>query len=137
MKNKSAYTLIEGLMSMLIIGIISVTAIGFASGYFKDTFNRDVQTKAVIENINIVEKVKAEVVTLSQLYTFSQENDIKIIAIGIGEIEFSESGEINIISDEMYGFSQKLLTNEPMLFRIEIGGDMPNTKLITIIRLEG
>jgi len=137
MKSKSAYTLIEGLMSMLIIGIVSVTAIGFASGYFKDTFYRDVQTKAVIENINTLEKVKAEVVTLSQLYTFSQEHNIKIIAIGIGEVSFSESGEINIISDEKYGFSEKVMTDEPTLFRIEIGGDTPNTKLITIIRLEG
>jgi hypothetical protein len=137
MKSKSAYTLIEGLMSMLIIGMVSVAAIGFASGYFKDTFHRDVQTKAVIENINILEKVKAEVVTLSQLYTFSQEHDIKIIAVGIGEVSFSESGEINIISDEKYGFSQKVMTDESKLFRIEIGGDMPNAKLITIIRLEG
>ena len=124
-------------MSMLIIGMVSVAAIGFASGYFKDTFHRDVQTKAVIENINILEKVKAEVVTLSQLYTFSQEHDIKIIAVGIGEVSFSESGEINIISDEKYGFSQKVMTDESKLFRIEIGGDMPNAKLITIIRLEG
>ena len=124
-------------MSMLIIGIVSVAAIGFASGYFKDTFHRDVQTKAVIENMNTLEKVKAEVVTLSQLYTFSQEHDIKIIAVGIGEVELSEIGEVNIISDEKYGFSQKVMTDEPILFRIEIGSDMPNTKLITIIRLEG
>lgn len=137
MKSKGAYTLIEGLISMLIVGVVGITAIGFASGYFKDTFYRDVQTKAVIENMNTLEKVKAEVVTLSQLYTFSQEHDIKIIAVGIGKVEFSESGEINIISDEKYGFSEKLMTDEPILFRIEIGGDTPNTKLITIIRLEG
>ena len=137
MNKKNGYTLIEGLISMLIVGVIGITAISFASGYFKDTFRRDVQTKAVIENINTIEKVKAEVVTLSQLYTFSQENDIRIVAIGIGEIEFSESGEINIISDEKYGFSEKVMTDEPTLFRIEIGGDVPNTKLITIIRLEG
>lgn len=137
MKSKSAYTLIEGLISMLIVGVVGITAIGFASGYFKDTFRRDVQTKAVIENMNTLEKVKAEVVTLSQLYTFSQEHDIKIIAVGIGEVEFSESGEINIISDEKYGFSEKVMTDEPTLFRIEIGSDTPNTKLITIIRLEG
>lgn len=137
MKTKSGYTLIEGLMSMLIIGVVGIAAIGFASGYFKDTTNRDVQTKAVIENINTLEKVKAEVVTLSQLYAFSQEHSIKIIAIGVGEIAFSESGEMQIISDEKYGFSQKLLTDDPNLFRIEIGGDKPNTKLITIIRLEG
>ena len=137
MKSKGAYTLIEGLISMLIVGVVGITAIGFASGYFKDTFHRDVQTKAVIENMNTLEKVKAEVVTLSRLCAFSQEHNIKIIAIGIGEVKFSESGEINIISDEKYGFSEKVTTDEPTLFRIEIGSDTPNTKLITIIRLEG
>ncbi len=100
MKKKSGYTLIEGLVSMLIIGVVGITAIGFASGYFKDTFKRDMQSKAAIANINTLETLKAEVATPSQLYTFSQEHDIKIIAIGIGEIEFSASGELNVISDE-------------------------------------
>lgn len=129
--------MIEGLVSMLIIGVVGITAIGFASGYFKDTFKRDMQSKAVIANINTLEKLKAEVATPSQLYTFSLEHDIKIIAIGIGEIKFSASGAMNVISDEKYGFSQKLLSNKPTLFRIEISGNIPNTKLITIIRLEG
>lgn len=129
--------MIEGLVSMLIIGVVGMSALGFASGYFKDTFKRDIQAKAVIANINALEKLKAEVATPSQLYTFSQENEIKIIAIGIGEIEFSASGEMNVISDEKYGFSEKLMNDKLTLFRIEIGGNIPNTKLITIIRLEG
>lgn len=134
---KNGYTLIEGLISMLIVSVISITAIGFAGGYFNDTYRRDMQSKAVIENMNTLEKLKAEVATPSQLYAFSQEHDIKIVAIGIGEVEFSADGEMNVISDEKYGFSQKLLSSKPTLFRIEIGGDMPNTKFITIIRLEG
>ena len=137
MNTKSGYTLIEGLISILIIGVVGITAIGFASAYFKDTYYRDVQTKTVIENMNTLERLKAEVVTLSRLCAFSQEHNIKIIAVGVGEVKFSEIGEINIISDEKYGFSQKLISDEPTLFRIEIGGDIPNTKLITIIRLEG
>lgn len=137
MNKKSGYTLIEGLVSMLIIGVVGITAMSFASGYFKDTYKRDIQTKAVIANINTLEKLKAEVATPSQLYTFSQEHDIKIIAIGIGEIGFSPSGEMNVISDEKYGFSQKMMSDKPTLFRIEIGGNIPNSKLIAIIRLEG
>lgn len=137
MKSKSGYTLIEGLISMLIIGAISITTIGFASGYFKNTFNRDMQLKSVIENINTLEKVKVEVATPSQLYAFSQAHDIRIVAVGIGEVEFSTDGEMTVITDEKYGFSQKVLSNKAMLFRIEIGGDIPNTKLITIIKLEG
>lgn len=134
---KNGYTLIESLISMLIISVISITAIGFASGYFKDTFRRDTQSKAVIENMNTLEKLKAEVATPSQLYAFSQTHDIKVIAVGLGEVEFSADGEMTIVSDEKYGFSQKLLNSKPNLFRIEIGGALPNTKLITIIRLEG
>jgi cystathionine beta-lyase/cystathionine gamma-synthase len=134
---KNGYTLIEGLISMLIICVISITAIGFANGYFKETFRRDAQTRVVVENMSTLEKLKAEVATPSQLYAFSQTHNIKVIAIGLGEVKFSEDGEMIIVSDEKYGFSQKLLSNNPNLFRIEIGGDIPNTKLITIIRLEG
>lgn len=134
---KKGYTLIEGLISMLIVSVISITAIGFARGYFKDTFRRDTQAKAVVENMIVLEKLKAEVATPSQLYAFSQTHEIKVIAVGLGEVEFSAGGEMNIISDEKYGFSQQLQSSKPNLFRIEVGGDMPNTKLITIIRLEG
>ena len=87
--------------------------------------------------MSTLEKLKAEVATLSQLYAFSQTHNIKVIAIGLGEVKFLEDGEMIIVSDEKYGFSQNLLSNNPNLFRIEIGGDIPNTKLITIIRLEG
>jgi hypothetical protein len=43
--------------------------------------------------------------------------------------------EVEQVSDENYGFSERL-QSENTLFRIEVGGETPNTKLITVLRLE-
>ncbi|NCU32084.1 MAG: type II secretion system protein [Candidatus Moranbacteria bacterium] len=137
MNKKGGYTLIEALVSMLVVSIVAMSAIAFAGGYFKTTVQRDMQIKAVFENMNTIEKLRAEVKSVPQLYDFSQGNNIKIIAIGVGEVALTQVGEtieFTVLSNENYGFSQKLL-RENSLFRIEVGGDLPNTKLITILRL--
>jgi len=135
---KKGYTLAEGLVSMLIISAIGVSAMYIANGYFKQTYVRDLQTTQVIENINIIEKLKSEVHTLPQLYTFAGEHDIRIVAVGVGEVTLAQkpNGDIEIykISDEGFGFSEVLKPDN--LYRIEVSETQPNTKLTAIIRLE-
>lgn len=125
---------------MLIVSVMGVSAVNFVRGYLKTTYERDLQMKTVIANIDIAERLKAEVKTLPQLLAFSTENDIKLIAIGIGEVALTETAdgiELSIISAEKHGFSERVQTSSPSTFRIVIGEDMPNTEITTIIRLEG
>lgn len=133
---KYGYTLVEGLISMLIISAVGMAAIGFVGGYLKISFESDRQNAAVISNMNLIEKLKAEVHTLPQLYDFSQGKNMKIIAVGVGEIRLTSESSYTVVSYENYGFSDKLASDTHKLFRIEIGADLPNTRLVTIIRLE-
>ncbi|OQB12865.1 MAG: hypothetical protein BWY15_02014 [Firmicutes bacterium ADurb.Bin193] len=121
---------------MLIISAVGMAAIGFVGSYLKISFESDRQNAAVISNMSLIEKLKAEVHTLPQLYDFSQGKNMKIIAVGVGEIRLTSESSYTVVSDENYGFSDKLASDTPKLFRIEIGADLPNTRLVTIIRLE-
>ena len=90
---------------------------------------------AVIANMNIAESLRAEVGTLPQLYEFSKNKEMKIIAVGVGEINLSEDGTYTVVNDESYMFSDKLKPKKTNLFRIEIGGSVPNTKITTVVML--
>lgn len=135
---KKGYSLAESLIAMLIISVVSISAVYIASSYFNYTYARDIQTKQVIENINTIEQLKSEVHTLSELYNFSVAHDIRIIAVGKGEVTLVKKpdGDIAVqkISDENFGFSEILKPDN--LYRIEISGTYPNTKLTAILRLE-
>ena len=61
---------------------------------------------------------------------------MKIIAVGVGEIRLTSESSYTVVSNENYGFYDKLVSDTPKLFRIEIGADLPNTRLVNIIRLE-
>lgn len=133
---KSAFTLVESLVALLIISAVGMTALGFSSAYLKTTYDRDVQMSTVIANMNIAESLRAEVKTLPQLYEFSKEHEMKIIAVGIGEIILSEDGSYTVAGDESYMFSGELMPEKPNLLRIEIGGSIPNTKITTVVILQ-
>ena len=133
---KSAYTLVESLVSMLIVSVVGMAALVFSSAYLKTTYERDVQMKAVMSNISEVEKLRAEVKTLPQLYEFSQGKDIKISAIGIGEIELFEDGSYTVVSSEVSGISPSLMPNTANAFKIDIGGSITNTKITTVVILK-
>ena len=126
---------------MLIISIVGMSAMYMVNGYLKYTYDRDTQLKAVIKNIDTLESLKESVTTLPQLCCFAQTHNLRIIAVGVGEVKLTEKvdGSIEIIqiSNENYGFSESLLSDGYNLFRIEIGGDIPNSKLTTILRLDG
>lgn len=68
--------------------------------------------------------------------SFLQDKDIKITAVGIGEIQLNEDGSFTVIGNESYMFSDKLKPKNAKLFRIEIGGNTPNTKITTVVILK-
>ena len=132
---KSAFTLVESLISLLIISAVGMAVVVFTSAYLKTTFDRDVQMQTVLDNISTVEKLRAEVKTLPQLYEFSKDKEIKITAIGLGVINLSEDGTYSVAEPENNAFSDNLTANKNILFKIDVGGSIPNTKISTVVIL--
>lgn len=132
---KSAFTLVESLISLLIISAVGMAVVVFSSAYLKTTFDRDVQMQTVLDNISTVEKLRAEVKTLPQLYEFSKDKEIKITAIGLGVINLSEDGTFLVAEPENNAFSDNLRANKNILFKIDVGGSIPNTKISTVVIL--
>lgn len=132
---KSAFTLVESLISLLIISAVGMAVVVFSSAYLKTTFDRDVQMQMVLDNISTVEKLRAEVKTLPQLYEFSKDKEIKITAIGLGVVNLSEDGTYSVAEPENNAFSDNLTANKNILFKIDIGGSVPNTKISTVVIL--
>lgn len=132
---KSAFTLVESLISLLIISAVGMAVVVFSSAYLKTTFDRDVQMQTVLDNISTVEKLRAEVKTLPQLYEFSKNKEIKITAIGLGVINLSEDGTFSVAEPENNAFSDNLRANKNILFKIDVGGSIPNTKISTVVIL--
>jgi len=133
---KSAFTIAEVMVSLLIISIAFMVSANFASSYLKSTYERDEQIKAVLNNASMSEELKAEVVTLPQLYEFSKDKNIKIFAVGEGEIKLKKEGTYTVVSEETNTFSEELKLNHLKLFRIEVGGEMPNTKITSVVVLK-
>ena len=132
---KSAFTLIESLVSVLIISAVCMAALVFSSAYLKTTFERDVQMKSVMSNVSTVEKLRAEVRTLPQLFEFSKGKEIKITAVGIGEIELNADGSYTVVNAESNALSLSLMPDTANAFKIDIGGSEPNTKITTVVIL--
>lgn len=132
---KSAFTLVESLISLLIISAVGMAVVVFSSAYLKTTFDRDVQMQTVLDNISTVEKLRAEVKTLPQLYEFSKDKEIKITAIGLGVINLSEDSTFSVAEPENNAFSDNLTANKNILFKIDVGGSIPNTKISTVVIL--
>lgn len=132
---KSAFTLVESLISLLIISAVGMAVVVFSSAYLKTTFDRDVQMQTVLDNISTVEKLRAEVKTLPQLYEFSKDKEIKITAIGLGVVNLSEDGTYSVAEPENNAFSDNLTANKNILFKIDVGGSIPNTKISTVVIL--
>ncbi|OQB13478.1 MAG: hypothetical protein BWY15_01775 [Firmicutes bacterium ADurb.Bin193] len=138
-RKRRGFTLVEGLISILLVSAISMTSLLIVNGYYKQTYARDKEITAIAQNINTIESVKADVHTVRQLYDFSQSHDICIIAVGIGEVKLTlkADGKIKkeITAPENYEFAAKLKPNYG-LYRIETKGAVPNSKLMTIIRIK-
>ena len=132
---RSAFTLVESLVSMLIISALGMTALIFSSAYLKTSYIRDVQMKTVMSNVSEIENLRAEVKTLPQLYEFSFGKEIKITAVGIGEIELNADGSYTVVNEEYNSVSPRLIPKTANAFKIDIGGSTPNTKITTVVIL--
>lgn len=133
---KSAFTMVEAMVSLLIVSAVGLASMHFMSSYLINTHNRDLQINAYISNMNTAETLRAGVRTLPQLYEFSRNKNMKITAIGIGEIELMPDGSFTVIQPEGFGFSDDLKPENARLFKIDIGGDIPNSKITMVVNLE-
>jgi len=132
---KSAFTMVEAMTSLLIVSAIGMAAMHFVLSYLKTTHDRDLQMNAFVSNLSIAESLRAGVKTLPRLYEFSKDKKMKITAVGIGEIELLPDGSFIVTEPEGFVFSDSLKPESARLFRIEIGGDIPNSKLTTVVIL--
>lgn len=133
---KSAFTMVEAMVSLLIVSAVGMASMHFMSSYIKNTHNRDLQINAYISNMNTAEALRAGVRTLPQLYEFSQGKNMRITAIGIGEVELMPDGSFTVTEPEVFDFSDGLEPENARLFKIDIGGDIPNSKITTVVNLE-
>ncbi len=133
---KKAFTLIETLVSLAIISAVGMASTLFVSGYFKTTYERDMQTVSAINNLSAIEELKAGVDSLPRLYSFISGKEVKVTAIGVGEIDLHADGTYDVVAPESFGFSDSLLSDTPTLFRLDFGGDLPNTKMTAVVRIE-
>lgn len=129
--------MVECLTALLLISGVGMAAFLLLGSYYRESFSRDQQMQALIQNTSAIEQLKTQVEDLSELYAFSKNHPLRVVAIGVGEVEMKENpdGSIRLkkTADEAYDFTLP----GSHLYRIEIGGETPNSKLITIMRLEG
>lgn len=132
---KSAFTIAESLVALLIISMAVMASFNFISAYKKVTFERDVSVNALMKNIAAAESLRAGDDTLSRLYELSLNNEIKVTAVGTGEIQLNPDGTFNVIGEDTYNLPDEIKPDEAKLFKVEIGGGNPNSKIITVVRV--
>lgn len=116
-----AFTLIESLICITIISLSIIAATNIISVYQKTVFERDKNMQTLAENISVLEDIKENVKELSDIFPYTQDNEIKIFAVGIGEIELSEDGSFTFVNPEEDIFSDSIKPKSPTLLRLEIG----------------
>lgn len=131
---KSAFTIAESLVSLLIISMAVMASLNFISAYKKVTFERDVSINALMKNITAVESLRAGDDTFSRLYELSLNNEIKVTAVGMGKIQINPDGTYNIIGEDSYNLPDELKPEDVKLLKVKIGGNTPNSKIITVVR---
>ena len=133
---KSAFTIAESLVSLLIISMAVMASFNFISAYKKVTFERDVSINALMKSITAAESLRAGEDTISRLYELSLNNEIKVTAVGIGEIQLNSDGTFDVIGADSYCLPEEIGPDEVKLLKVEIGGSTPNSKIITAVRLK-
>lgn len=130
---KSAFTIAESLISLLIAGMAVTASFNFISAYKRVTYERDASINALMKNIAAAESLRADDDKMHRLYELSLNNDIKITAVGIGEISVNSDGTFRVTGSDTYDFPKEIKPNEARLLKVEIGGDVPNSKIITAV----
>ena len=132
---KSAFTIAESLVSLLIISMAVMASFNFISAYKRVTFERDISINALMKNITASESLRAGEDTFSRLYELSLNNEIKVTAVGIGDISLNSDGTFNVIGEDSYNLPDNLKPDEVRLLKVEIGGGNPNARIITVVRV--
>ena len=126
----------ETLISLLIVSMAVMAAFNFVSTYKKITFERDVSMSALIKNITAVESLRAEDDIFPRLHELSLTHDIKVTAVGTGELQINSDGTYNIIGEDIYNLPDELKPEDVKLLKVEIGESTPNSKIITVVRIK-
>lgn len=129
---KTAFTLIESLICITVISLSVIAATKIISLYQKTVYERDINMQTLAENISVLEDIKANVKELSDIFPYTQNNVIRIFAVGIGEIEVSEDGSFTVVNPEEDTFSESIKPKKTNLLRLEIGNTQ---KILAVIRL--
>ena len=129
---KTAFTLIESLICITVISLSVIAATKIISLYQKTVYERDINMQTMAENISVLEDIKANVKELSDIFPYTQNNVIRIFAVGIGEIEVSEDGRFTVVNPEEDIFSESIKPKKTNLLRLEIGNTQ---KILAVIRL--
>ena len=133
---KSAFTMAETLVSLLIVSMAVMAAFNFVSTYKKITFERDISVNSLMKNITAVESLRAEDDIFPRLHELSLTHDIKVTAVGTGELQINSDGTYNIIGEDIYNFPDELKPEDVKLLKVEIGESTPNSKIITVVRIK-
>lgn len=138
---KQGFTIVESLISMLIISVIGIGVTFILNSYYKTTYSRDMGIYETINAVSTLEQLKSDVKSLDDLYNFTRSHsNLKTVAVGIGEVTLTKSadGKVNIIKsglDESYVFNEKLKPKKAQIFRVTAIGKQSNTSLTTIINI--
>lgn len=132
---KSAFTIAETLVSLLIISMAVMASFNFISAYKKTNFERDVSLNMLMKNITAAESLRAGEDILPRLYELSLNNEIKVTAVGTGEIQINPDGTFNVIREDTCNLPDEIKPDEVKLLKVEIGGSNPNSKIITVVRV--
>ena len=133
---KSAFTIAESLVSLLIVSMAVMASFNFIAAYKKTNFERDVSLNMLMKNITAVESLRAGEDVLPRLHELSLSHEIKVTAVGTGEIQINSDGTFNVIGTDSYNLPDELKPNEVKLLKVEIGGSNPNSKIITVVRIK-
>lgn len=133
---KSAITYAETLVCLLIMGMAAMSAFNLTAAYQKSTYETRTRRAELLENINIAERVRAEVHTLPQLYTVLDENEnISAYAVGIGNIQRNADGSYELTGSGRAELPEILRSENPRIVRLKIG-NKKNTKINTVVILK-
>lgn len=130
---KSAITYVETLICLLMMGMAAMSAFNLTAEYRKTVYERQIRKSALLENMNIAEKVRAEAQTLPQLCSLLADNpDISARAVGIGDIRKNVDGSFEILENDRDTLPEFLRSDKARVICLEIGSEK-NTKINTLV----
>ena len=110
-----------------------MSAFNLTAEYRKTVYERQIRKSALLENMNIAEKVRAEVQTLPQLCSLLADNpDISARTVGIGDICKKADGSFEILENDRDTLPEFLRSDKARVICLEIGSDK-NTKINTVV----